>query len=138
MKTHSPKVSSITRAWRLFDAKDYVLGRLATHIASLLMAKHKADFTRHLDMSDHIVVINASQIKVTGHKRDQKLYRRHSGYPGGFKELTFRQVAAAHPERILLHAVSGMLPKNKLQAKFLTHLHIYPGPDHPYAQHFKN
>ncbi|TSC87637.1 MAG: 50S ribosomal protein L13 [Microgenomates group bacterium Gr01-1014_16] len=137
MKTYSPKSSEITRAWHLIDAKDQVLGRLATSVANLLMGKSKPIFSRHLDMADHIVVTNAAAVKVTGKKEKQKLYRRHSGYPGGMVVHTLSQVRAAHPDRIIIHAVSGMLPKNKLQDRLLTHLHVYPGPDHPYASNFK-
>lgn len=137
MKTYSPKSAEITRAWHLIDAKDQVLGRLATRVATLLMGKSKTIFSRHLDMADHVVVTNAAAVKVSGKKEKQKLYRRHSGYPGGMVVYTLSQVRAAHPDRIIIHAVSGMLPKNKLQDKLLTHLHVYPGPDHPYASNFK-
>jgi len=137
MKTYSPKSSEITRTWHLIDAKDQVLGRLATQVANLLMGKSKTIFSRHLDVGDHVVVTNAAAVKVTGRKEEQKLYHRHSGYPGGMVVLTLSQVRAAHPDRIVIHAVSGMLPKNKLQDKLLTHLHVYPGPDHPYASNFK-
>ena len=137
MRTYSPKSSEITRAWHLIDAKDQVLGRLATRVANLLLGKSRPIFSRHLDMADHIVVINAAAVKVTGKKERQKLYRRHSGYPGGMVVHTLSQVRSAHPDRIIIHAVSGMLPKNKLQDKLLTHLHVFPGPDHPYASNFK-
>lgn len=137
MKTYSPKSSEITRAWHLIDAKDQVLGRLAVQVANLLMGKSKTIFSRHLDMGDHIVITNAARVKVTGRKEKQKLYRRHSGYPGGLVTSTLSQVRATHPERIITHAVSGMLPKNKLQHKLLSHLHVYPGPDHPYVNNFK-
>lgn len=137
MITFSPRPAEISRQWHLFDAKDQVLGRLATQIANLLMGKHRPDFTRHIDMGDHIVVINAKDITVTGQKNTQKLYRHHSGYPGGMKVLTYKQVQAAHPERIIIHAVSGMIPKNKLHDRMLKHLHVYPGSDHPYARHLK-
>ena len=136
MKTFSPRAQNITRKWYLFDAKNQILGRLATQIAALLMGKHKADFVRHLDIADHVVVINAAHISVTGRKSQKKVYRHHSGYPGGMKVTTFSQMLANHPERIIIHAVAGMLPKNKLHDKILKHLHIYPGPDHPYAQQF--
>lgn len=137
MKTYSPKSAEITRAWHLIDAKDQVLGRLATQVASLLMGKSKTIFSRHLDMADHVVITNAERVKVTGKKEKQKLYHRHSGYPGGMVVTTLSQVRASHPDRIIIHAVSGMLPKNKLQDRLLTHLHVYPGPDHPYASNFK-
>jgi large subunit ribosomal protein L13 len=136
MKTSSPKACDISRSWRLFDAKNQVLGRLATEIATTLMGKSKTNFVRHLDMGDHVVVINASQIAVTGKKSLQKLYHRHSGYPGGMKITTFDQLSRAKPEQIIIHAVSGMLPKNKLHDRLLRHLHIYPGSQHPYAKQF--
>jgi len=138
MKTYSPKSSEITRAWHLIDAKDQVLGRLATQVASLLMGKSKTMFARHLDMADHVVITNAERVKVTGRKERQKLYHRHSGYPGGMVVLTLSQVRASHPDRIIIHAVSGMLPKNKLQDRLLKHLHVFPGPDHPYKSNFKS
>jgi len=137
MKTFAPKSSQITRSWHLIDAKDAVLGRLATHAASLLMGKSKTSFSRHLDMADHVVVINASSVKVTGRKETQKLYRRHSGYPGGMTVFPLSYVRQHHPDRIIVHAISGMLPKNKLQDRLLKHLHVYPGSEHPYVKHFK-
>jgi large subunit ribosomal protein L13 len=100
------------------------------------MGKHKTDFARHLDMADHVVVVNAAKVTVTGRKSDQKLYRRHSGYPGGFKVTTYAQQMAKKPEDIIRHAVSGMLPKNKLQDRLLKHLHIFTSSEHPYSQHF--
>ena len=138
MKTYSPSVTQISRDWHLINAKNQVLGRLATHIAELLMGKHKTDFVRHLDIGDHVVVVNASGIAVTGNKSSQKIYHRHSGWPGGMKITTFSQMQSAHPERIIIHAVSGMLPKNKLQDRLLKHLHVFPGPDHPYKSNFKS
>ena len=137
MKTFSPSVTKIFRDWHLIDAKDQVLGRLATRIARLLMGKHKTNFVRHLDIGDHIVVVNASGIVVTGNKSEQKIYHRHSGFPGGMKITTFAQMKSAHPERIIIKAVSGMLPKNKLHDKVLSHLHVYPSSDHPYINQFK-
>ena len=137
MKTYSPKSSEITRAWHLIDAKDQVLGRLATQVANLLMGKSRTIFDRHLDMADHVVITNAEHVKVTGKKEKQKLYRRHSGYPGGMVVHTLSQVRAAHPHPIIIHTLSCMLPKNKLQDRLLTHLHVFPGPDHPFKSNFK-
>ncbi|HJZ05214.1 50S ribosomal protein L13 [Candidatus Amesbacteria bacterium RIFCSPHIGHO2_01_FULL_48_32] len=137
MPTLSPKLSQINRDWHLVDANGQVLGRMATRIARLLMGKNRVDFSRHLDMGDHVVIINAAKVKVTGRKSAQKLYHRHSGYPGGMVVLTYAQVQASHPDRIITHAISGMLPKNKLHDRMLKHLHVYPGPDHPYAKQFK-
>lgn len=137
MKTYSPKASEITRAWHIFDAKGAILGRLSTQIATLLIGKHKPTYAPHFDAGDNVVVINAAEVAVTGNKETQKLYRHHSGYPGGMKVKTLALVRELKPNEILLHAISGMLPKNKLQAKRLKHLHIYPGEVHPYAKQFK-
>lgn len=135
-KTFSPKPAQVTRKWHFFNAEGQVLGRLATQVATLLMGKHKPDFARHIDMGDHIVVVNAAKISVTGRKEDQKMYHRHSGYPGGMKVTSLSLMRRTHPENILLHAVSGMLPKNKLHDRLLQHLHIYPGVEHPYQKQF--
>jgi len=137
MKTYSPSATIISRDWHLVDARGQILGRLATQIAKLLMGKHKTKFVRNLDIADHVVVINASEILVTGNKSTQKIYHRHSGWPGGMKITTFSQMKAAHPERIIIHAISGMLPKNKLQDRLLSHLHVYPTSEHPYTKQFK-
>jgi len=137
MKTFSPTADSITRDWRLFDAKDQVLGRLATQIAEALMGKQKATFSRHMDMGDHVVVINASKVVVTGKKENQKVYHQHSGYPGGMKVTPLKIMRQTHSERIIIHAVSGMIPHNKLHDKMLKHLHVFPGDTHPYSSQFK-
>ena len=138
MKTFSPKPAETTRSWHLFDAKGEVLGRLATQIAVLLMGKHKPQFSPHLDQGDHVVVVNASQIVVTGRKADQKLYHRHSGYPGGMTVTTYSQLRQKDPGQIISHAVSGMLPDNKLKPKMLTHLHVYQNTTHPFTKQFKS
>jgi len=130
MTTFSLKAGEIKRDWHLVDAKGQVLGRIATGIATRLMGKHKPTYTAHLDTGDHVVVINAKNVLVTGKKSEQKLYRRHSGYPGGMKVTTYKQ-------HILTHAISGMLPDNKLKKKVLRHLHVYPEAAHPYAKQFK-
>jgi large subunit ribosomal protein L13 len=137
MKTYSPSIKDITRQWHFFDAENQVLGRLATQVAKILMGKHKTEFVRHLDIGDHVVIVNAEKIAVTGNKAGQKIYHHHSGFPGGMKVTTFAQMLAAHPERILINAVSGMLPDNKLKDPMLKHLHVYPGPVNPYAKQFK-
>lgn len=136
-KTHSPKPVEIARKWHFFDAKDQVLGRISTQIAKILMGKSKTDFSRHLDMGDHVVVVNASQVVITGNKETQKMHRHHSGYPGGMKRHTLKQVREAHPERLVIHAVSGMLPKNRLHDSMLKHLHVYKDTAHPYEKQFK-
>jgi len=137
MKTYSPKGSEIKREWHLVDAKDQILGRLAVQIASLLMGKKKSYFVTHLDCGDYVVVVNADKIQVTGEKKKKKIYRRHSGYPGGFKEITFQQQFAKDPTKIIYHAVEGMLPKNKLRDKRLARLKIFVGPKHNYEDKFK-
>jgi len=137
MNTYTPSVKNISRKWTLFDAKSQTLGRLATQIAKKLMGKEKTGFTRHLDMGDHVVVINAAKVVVTGNKTLTKLYRHHSGYPGGMLALPFSTVISTNPARIINHAVSGMLPQNKLRAKMLRHLHVFPGETHPYVDQFK-
>ena len=135
-KTKATKAKEIKRDWHLLDAKEKILGRLSTQIAQLLMGKNKPYFTRHLDCGDHVVVINAQEVKVTGKKEEQKIYYRHSGYPGGMKETPLSRLRAEHPERIIIEAVSGMLPNNKLKAKMLTRLHVYPGGENPHQDKF--
>jgi large subunit ribosomal protein L13 len=137
MKTYSPKASAIKREWHLIDAQDQILGRLAVQIASLLLGKKKPYFVSHLDCGDYVVVVNADKIQVTGEKKKKKIYRRHSGYPGGFKEITFQQQFAKDPTKILYHAVAGMLPKNKLRDKRLARLKIFVGSKHDYEDKFK-
>lgn len=136
-KTFAPSSKDISRDWHLFDAKGQVLGRLCTQIATALMGKGRTDFARNLDMGNHVVVINAAEVSVTGRKELQKQYHRHSGYPGGMKVLTLEQQRARKPEEIIIHAVSGMIPHNRLHAKMLKHLHVYAGSEHPYASQFK-
>jgi len=121
----------------LIDAKDEVLGRLATKIASLLIGKHKTNYSAHMDSGDYVVVINASKVLVTGKKASQKVYRSHSGYPGGFKEVSYEKMMTEHPERIIIHAVSGMLPKNRLHDKRLLRLKVFEDLKHPYEEKFK-
>ena len=137
MKTHSPKAKEIKREWHLIDAQDKILGRLATQIAQLLMGKNKPYFARHLDCGDYVVVINAKEVKVTGKKEKQKIYYHHSGYPGGLKETPLWMLREKHPERIIIHAVSGMLPKNKLRARMLERLKVQVEEEHPYEDKFK-
>jgi large subunit ribosomal protein L13 len=132
-----PTPATLNRAWHLIDAQGQVLGRVATEAAVKLMGKNKTDFARHLDMGDHVVILNAEQIAVTGSKESQKLYHRHSGYPGGFRKTTLTQLRASKPTEILHHAISGMLPDNKLKASMLRRLHLIIGSTNPYAGHFK-
>ncbi len=132
MKTKSTKKSEIKKSWHLINAQDEILGRLAGEIAGLLIGKKKLYFVPHLDCGDYVVVINAVKIKVTGKKVDQKKYYRHSGYPGGFKETSFKQQMTKDPRKIIRHAVAGMLPKNKLRAKRLARLKIFIDEKHSY------
>ncbi|MFC2035477.1 50S ribosomal protein L13 [Chloroflexota bacterium] len=132
MKTYSVKAADIRRQWHVIDASDKVLGRLATQIASLLMGKHKPTFCRHLDTGDFVVVINAEKIRVTGNKAKQKLYYRHSGYPGGLKSISLEKMMQTHPIRVIDHAVKGMLPHTRLGAKMAKKLRVHVGEIHPY------
>jgi len=131
-KTYLPPVDSIERNWYIVDAADQRLGRLATEIATILRGKNKPTFTPHLDTGDFVIVSNAEKIDVTGKKRSQKLYRRHSGRPGGMKTETFAKLQARLPERIIEQAVKGMLPKNTLGRQLFTKLKVYAGSDHPH------
>ena len=122
----------------MIDLKGEMLGRVATKIALLLMGKRKPYFVRNLDCGDLVVLINAKEVKVTGKKEEKKTYARHSGYPGGFKSETLRELRARKPEEIIMHAVKGMLPDNRLKAKFLARLFIFPEAEHKYQDRFKN
>ena len=132
MKTESIKSSEIIRNWYLVDAKDKTLGRLASGIAQILRGKNKINFTPHMDMSDFIVVINAEKIILTGNKENLKEYWRHTGYPGGQKTVSYKQMLETYPDRIINNAVKGMLPHNKLGRKLLKHLKVYKGEEHPH------
>ncbi|NHC33243.1 50S ribosomal protein L13 [Scytonema millei] len=131
-KTYIPPQDTINQQWYLVDAADQRLGRLATEIANLLRGKNKPEFTPHMDTGDFVIVVNAEKIKVTGKKRSQKVYRRHSGRPGGMKTETFAQLQARIPERIVEQAVKGMLPKNSLGRQLFTKLKVYAGAEHPH------
>jgi len=130
------KQSDIQHHWDLIDAKDQILGRLATAIAVKLVGKYKPYFVRHLDCGDHVVVVNAKEVRVTGRKETQKIYTRFSGYPGGLKKFTLAQMRETNPTEIIRHAVAGMLPNNKLKDRWLTRLHIYTDDKHPYQEKF--
>ena len=132
-KTTTPSLDSIQRDWFLVDAKDKTLGRLATEIASILRGKNKPSFTPHLDTGDFVIVVNAEKVGVTGRKASQKLYRRHSGRPGGMKIEKFETLQERIPERIIEQAVKGMLPHNSLGREQFRKLKVYKGPDHPHA-----
>lgn len=131
-KTYLPAQDTIDRQWYIVDAADQRLGRLASEIAMVLRGKNKPTYTPHLDVGDFVIVVNAEKVKVTGKKRTQKVYRRHSGRPGGMKTETFSHLQARIPERIVEQAVRGMLPKNSLGRGLFTKLKVYKGPDHPH------
>jgi large subunit ribosomal protein L13 len=133
MKTYSAKPGEIERHWYLVDAESKTLGRLATQIADVLRGKGKAVYTPHVDTGDFVIVVNAGKVHVTGQKLDQKLYYKHSGYPGGLHSRTLREQLERRPEEVLRKAVRGMLPKNRLASAQLRKLKIYAGPDHPHA-----
>ena len=132
-KTSVPTPDSINRQWFLIDAENQTLGRLATEVASVLRGKTKANFTPHLDTGDFVIVVNAEKIKVTGKKSDQKLYRRHSGRPGGMKVETFKSLQSRIPERIVEKAIKGMLPHTRLGRQLFNKLKVYKGSDHPHS-----
>lgn len=131
-KTYLPPVDTIERKWYVIDATDQRLGRLASEIAKVLRGKNKPSYTPFMDVGDFVIIINADKISVTGKKRTQKLYRRHSGRPGGMKIETFAKLQARIPERIIEQAIKGMLPKNTLGRQLFTKLNVYAGPDHPH------
>lgn len=132
MKTFVPQVDAIERKWHVIDVADQVLGRVASRVASILMGKEKAYYTDFLETGDFVVVVNAGSIRLTGKKWEQKVYRSHSGYPGGLKETSARDLFQKHPERLMEYAVRGMLPKNKIGDKLIRKLKVYAGADHPH------
>jgi large subunit ribosomal protein L13 len=132
MRTYTPKTAEIEREWYVVDAAGKTLGRLATRIATMLRGKHKPTFAPHLDMGDYVVVINAEKVVLTGRKREQKMYYRHSGYMGGLTEIPFERMIATHPERVIRRAVRGMLPHTRLGRAMLKKLKVYAGPEHPH------
>jgi large subunit ribosomal protein L13 len=132
MKTSIPSLAGLTREWHVIDAEEAVLGRVASKAAKILMGKHKPTYTPFLDTGDHVIVVNAAKVKLTGNKEEQKLYRRHSGYPGGLTETSARKVRAARPTRMVEEAVQGMLPKSKLGKQMYRKLQVYAGPTHPH------
>jgi large subunit ribosomal protein L13 len=132
MKSYSTKASEIERQWHVIDASDKILGKLATEAAKLLMGKHKPTFSRHLDTGDFVVIINAEKVRFSGKKAEQKLYRSHSGYPGGLKTVSLARMMADNPARVIEHAVKGMLPHNRLGTQMLKKLKVYVGEEHPH------
>lgn len=133
MKTFSPKPEDITREWFVVDAEDQILGRLATQIAHRLRGKHKPEFAPHVDNGDFIVVVNCEKIKVTGKKMEDKMYYRHTGFPGGLKEANLETMLEKKPEDVIRKAVQGMLPKNRLGRAIMKKLKVYVGTEHPHA-----
>jgi large subunit ribosomal protein L13 len=132
MKTYSTKAKDIEREWWVIDAADKTLGRVATQVANLLMGKHKPIYTPHIDTGDYVVVVNAAKVKVTGKKAEQKIYYRYSGYPGGLKSPSFKELFSQNPSRVIELAVKGMLPHNNLGRAMFKKLKVYPGNEHPH------
>jgi len=134
MKTYQPTQKEVKRQWHLIDVKGQILGRMATQVAKLLMGKQKPNYSAHMDSGDFVVVINSEKVELTGKKKLQKLYRSHSGYPGGFKEVSFAKMSKEHPERIITHAVNGMLPNNRLKKDRLGRLKVVVGDKNPWPK----
>lgn len=132
LKTFTPRPTDIHRKWYLVDAKNQVLGRLASQVAYVLRGKHKPIFAPHVDVGDHVVIINAEKIRITGKKSTAKRYRRYTGYPGGFREMGYQTMLEKYPEKILEHAIRGMLPHNRLGRQMLKKVRIYVGEKHPH------
>ena len=132
-RTYTPKTGEITRQWLVIDATDVVLGRLASHAATLLRGKHKPTFANHVDTGDFVIIINADKVALTGQKLEQKKAYRHSGYPGGLKAVTYSELLEKNPARAVEKAIRGMLPKNSLGRQQLSKLKVYTGAEHPHA-----
>ena len=132
-KTYTPRPRDIERKWYVVDAQDAVLGRLATEVAAILRGKHKPMFAPHMDTGDHVIVVNAAGIRMTGAKAEQKVYYRHSGYPGGIREQRYTKLLAERPTLVVEKAIRGMLPKTRLGRQMITKLAVYAGPEHPHA-----
>jgi large subunit ribosomal protein L13 len=130
MKTFMPKADAVDRKWYVVDAEGQTLGRLSSEVAKVLIGKNKPIYTPHVDTGDHVVIINADKVVLTGKKLEQKLYRYHTGHPGGLKEIKYKDMMKNKPEEVVMHAVKGMLPKNKLGRKMLKKLRVYRGSEH--------
>jgi large subunit ribosomal protein L13 len=137
MKTYQPKQKEVSREWHLIDAEGEVLGRLSARVAGLLMGKHKPGYSRHMDVGDWVVILNAEKIEVSGRKSEQKVYYSHSGYPGGFKKVAYKKLHEEHPERVIELAVKGMLPDNRLRRDRLARLKLVVGGENPYEGKFR-
>lgn len=133
MKTYSMKLDEIAKDWLVIDAEDIPLGRLSTQVATFLRGKHKPTFTAHLDMGDNVIVLNAAKVKLTGQKREKKVYLSHTGYMGGQRVTTMKKLMDTRPEEVILRAVKGMLPKTKLGNAQLKNLRVYAGAEHPHG-----
>ena len=133
MKSYIAKPAEVERKWYVIDAEDKTLGKIASEVASILRGKKKPIYTPHVDTGDYVIVINAEKVRVTGKKEEQKIYKSHSGYPGGMKETTLRELRAKKPEEIIRHAVKGMMPKGKLGRQMFKKLKVYAGPEHPHT-----
>jgi len=131
-RTYTPRASEVTHAWRVVDAEGVALGRLASQVAGFLRGKHLPTFAEHMDLGDYVIVVNASRLRLTGNKARDRFYYRHSNYPGGLKAVALGDVLARHPDRVVKHAVRGMLPHNALGRKMLRKLKVYAGADHPH------
>ena len=133
MRTYSPKAGDISRKWFLVSANDEVLGRLASRVAAVLRGKHKPMFTPHMDCGDHVIITDVERVKLTGRKLQRKMYYSHSGYPGGLKTANASRMLDKHPEKVILHAVRGMLPRNRLGRQMIRKLKVYVGSAHPHG-----
>lgn len=133
MKTYMPKPDNIERKWYVVDAKGKTLGRLASQVAGILKGKHKPIYSPHIDTGDFVIVLNAAEVHLTGKKREQKVYRHHSGYPGGLKEIPFERMIKENPQKVIYNAVWGMIPHNRLGRKMIKKLKIYRGPEHKHS-----
>ena len=133
MKSYIAKPAEVERKWYVIDAEDKTLGKIASEVASILRGKKKPIYTPHVDTGDYVIVINAEKVRVTGKKEEQKIYKSHSGYPGGLKETTLRELRAKKSEEIIRHAVKGMMPKGKLGRQMFKKLKVYAGPEHPHT-----
>jgi large subunit ribosomal protein L13 len=132
-RTFTPKPGDLSHEWFVVDAADVPLGRLASNVAQILRGKHKPTFAPHVDGGDYVIIVNAEKVAVTGRKEDEKVYYRHSGYPGGLRASSLRQLRATYPDRVITNAVRGMLPKNRLGRQIITKLKVYAGPEHPHG-----
>jgi len=133
MKTYTPRAKDIERGWYVLDAREAVLGRLASEVAQILRGKHKPMYAPHLDVGDHVIVINAAEVRLTGQKAEQKVYYRHSQHPGGLRVIPFARMIETKPEQVIERAVRGMLPKTRLGRQMIKKLHVYAGGEHPHA-----